>query len=113
MIDITCSETLASELFDELTWQHPESLWNEWCSDSDKNGYWIEAQWAYEKVYLPEFATDVDRRGQEPVCSEEFRDNEWGDKECRSYFLRRLVDMALVSKEDMDKIMKNMEAEIV
>ena len=28
-------------------------------------------------------------------------------------FLRRLVDMALVSKEDMDKIMKNMEAEIV
>jgi hypothetical protein len=113
LIDITCSETLASELFDELTWQHPESLWNEWCSDSDKNGYWIEAQWAYEKVYLPEFATDVDRHGQEPVCSEEFRDNEWGDKECRSYFLRRLVDMALVSKEDMDKIMKNMEAEIV
>ena len=29
LIDITCSETLASELFDELTWQHPESLWNE------------------------------------------------------------------------------------
>lgn len=56
---------------------------------------------------------NVDRHGQEPVCSEEFRDNEWGDKECRSYFLRRLVDMALVSKEDMDKIMKNMEAEIV
>lgn len=26
LIDITCSETLASELFDELTWQHPESL---------------------------------------------------------------------------------------
>lgn len=70
LIDITCCETLSSELFDELTWQHPESL-------------------------------------------EEFRDNEWGDKECRSYFLRRLVDMALVSKEDMDKIMKNMEAEIV
>lgn len=113
LIDITCSETLASELFDELTWQHPESLWNEWCSDSDNNGYWIEAQWAYEKVYLPEFAADVDRHGQEPVCSEEFRDNEWGDKECRSYFLRRLVDMALVSKEDMDKIMKNMKAEIV
>lgn len=112
-LDLTGCESLASELFDELTWQHPETLWNEWCNDSDKNGYWIEARWAYEKVYLPEFAKGMDRVGQKPICSEEFKDNEWADKECRAYYLNRLADMALVRREDIEKIMRNMEAEVV
>ena len=110
IINLTGSESLASELFDELTWQHPESLWNEWCEDSDKNGYWIEAQWAYEKVYLPEFLEEANRTGQAPICKEEFLNNEWRDMECRKYYLERLVEMQLIGKENVCKIMDEMEA---
>lgn len=100
LIKLTQSETLASELFDELSWQHPDTLWNEWCNDSDKNGYWIEAQWAYEKVYLSEFAVDVDRKGQEPVCGDEFFNVEWQDKKYRNYCLKRLIEIGCILKED-------------
>lgn len=100
LIELTNSEALAAELFDELTWQQPDTLWNEWCNDSDKNGYWIEARWAYEKVYLPEFAEGVDRTGQEPVCGDEFFHVEWQDEEYRKYCLKRLTGIGCISKED-------------
>ena len=105
LINITNSEVLAVELFDELTWQCPESLWREWCADSEKNGHWIEAQWAYEKVYLPEFVSDVDRKGQEPVCSREFFDVEWKDKEYREYCLNRLTEIGCLTNEEAQKAM--------
>lgn len=105
LITITQSETLAAELFDELSWQYPENLWNEWCADSDKNGNWIEKTWAYEKVYLPEFADGVDRTGQAPVCYQEFSDMEWQDKEYRKYCLNRLVELGVTTKENITKIM--------
>ena len=110
LITLTNSEELAAELFDELTWQHPDTLWNEWCNDSDENGYWIEARWAYEKVYLPEFADGVDRKGQEPVCGDEFFHVEWQDKEYRNYCLKRLTEIGCLSKEDARAI-KNALAE--
>lgn len=105
LISLTQSETLAAELFDELSWQHPENLWNEWCVDSDKNGNWIERRWAYEKVYLPEFADGVDRTGQAPVCCQEFSDEEWQDEEYRKYCLNRLVELGVTTRENVSKIM--------
>lgn len=105
LISLTQSETLATELFDELSWQHPENLWNEWCADSDQNGNWIECRWAYEKVYLPEFADGIDRAGQDPVCFAEFSDMEWQDKEYRKYCLNRLVELGVTTKENISKIM--------
>lgn len=104
IVNLTNSEELAAELFDELAWQHPDTLWNEWCNDSDENGYWIEARWAYEKVYLPEFAIGVDRKGQEPVCSKEFFDVEWQDEEYRDYCLKRLTEIRCISKDDAQVI---------
>ena len=95
---------MAAELFDELAWQHPDTLWNEWCNDSNENGYWIEARWAYEKVYLPEYAVGVDRKGQEPVCSDEFFHVEWQDEEYRNYCLKRLTEIGCISKEDAQAI---------
>lgn len=106
LIALTNSEVLASELFDELSWQHPESLWNEWCVDSDKSDYWIERRWAYEKVYLPEFADGVDRTGQAPVCYQEFSDVEWQDEEYRKYCLNKLVELGVTTKENVSKIME-------
>ncbi len=100
LINLTNSESLAAELFDELTWQNPDTLWNEWCNDSDENGYWIEAHWAYEKVYLPEFAEGVDRKGQEPVCSDEFFHVEWQDEDYRNYCLQRLTEIGCITKDD-------------
>lgn len=104
LINLTDSEELAAELFDELAWQHPDTLWNEWCNDSNENGYWIEARWAYEKVYLPEYAVGVDRKGQEPVCSDEFFHVEWQDEEYRNYCLKRLTEIGCISKEDAQAI---------
>ncbi len=106
IVNLTNSEELAAELFDEISWQHPENLWNEWCADSDKNGYWIEARWAYEKVYLPEFAVAVDRKGQEPVCGDEFFNVEWQDEKYRNYCLKRLTEIGCISKEDA-RVIKN------
>lgn len=105
LIKLTQSETLASELFDELSWQHTDTLWNEWCNDSDKNGKWIEAQWAYEKVYLSEFAVDVDRKGQEPACGDEFFNVEWQNEEYRNYCFKKLVELGVTTKENVSKIM--------
>lgn len=105
LISLTQSETLAEELFDELSWQHPENLWNEWCADSDKNGNWIECRWAYEKVYLPEFTDGIDRTGQAPVCYREFSDVEWRDAEYRKYCLNRLVELGVTTRENVSKIM--------
>ncbi len=104
LIELTNSEALAAELFDELTWQQPDTLWNEWCNDSDKNGYWIEARWPYEKVYLPEFGEGVDRTGQEPVCGDEFFHVEWQDEEYREYCLKRLTEIGCITKEDAQVI---------
>jgi len=105
LINLTNSEELAAELFDELTWQLPENLWNEWCADSDKNGNWIERTWAYEKIYLSEFADDIDRTGQAPVCLDEFADVEWKDEEYRKYCLNRLAELGLITKSYATKIM--------
>lgn len=104
LINLTQSEKLAAELFDELSWQYPENLWNEWCADSDKNGHWIERCWAYEKVYLPEFADGVDRKGQAPVCLNEFADVEWKDEDYRNYCLNRLAELGVITKVEAIKI---------
>lgn len=104
LINLTQSESLAAELFAELSWQQPENLWNEWCADSDQNGHWIECCWAYEKVYLPEFAKGVDHTGQSPVCLSEFTDVEWKDKEYRKYCLNRLAELDVITKADVTKI---------
>lgn len=112
LIDLTGSEAIAEELFDMLAWQHPESLWNELCEDSDKNGHWIEAHWAYEKVYLPEFCSDESRNGQSPVCYEEFYHNEWKDNEYRTYLLNRLVEKGLMSKDSITEILNEISEEM-
>lgn len=104
LINLTNSEGLAAELFDELTWQHPDSLWNEWCNDSDENGYWIEAHLAYEKVYLSEFVNDLDRKRQTPVWYNEFYNVKWKDKDYRNYCLNRLIGIGVASRADISKI---------
>lgn len=104
LIDLTHCEVLAKELFEELSWQHPETLWDEWCDESDENGCWIEANWAYENVYLPEFADGIDRIGQEPVCYNEFFDNEWQDTEYRNYCLNRLVEKEFLTEKEAQKV---------
>lgn len=111
LIALTDSEILGEVLFDELTWQSPENLWREWCADSDKNGHWIEAMWAYEKVYIPEFFADIDRKGQAPVCYNEFFDNEWKDDEYRRYCLDKLVENGCMSKEDARGIQADSNSE--
>lgn len=111
LIDLTNSEVLAAELFDELTWQQPDTLWNEWCNDSDKNGHWIEATWAYENIYLPEFNADIDRKGQEPVCYDEFFDVEWNDEGYRNNCLKRLGEIGYISKEEVQKLLSSEEME--
>ena len=47
---------------------------------------------AYEKIYLVEFDKDADRVGQEPVCFDEFFNNEWQDEEIRQYYSKRLAE---------------------
>ena len=112
LIDLTGSEAIAGELFNMLAWQHPESLWDELCEDSDENGHWIEAHWAYEKVYLPDFASDESRKGQEPVCYDEFFHNEWRDNECRTWYLNRMIDNKVITQERIDEILKETNEEM-
>ena len=45
---------------------------------------------AYKEIYLREFYNDTDRKGQHPVCYEEFCDNEWDDEEIRDYYISKL-----------------------
>lgn len=104
LIDLTQSEKLAEELFGDLSWQHPETLWDDWGRDSDENDCWIEATWAYEKVYLPEFADGIDRTGQEPVCYDEFFHNEWRDEEYRNYCLDRLVEKEVIAESEAKNV---------
>lgn len=112
LVALTNSEAIAGELFDMLAWQHPESLWNELCEDSDQNGHWIEAHWAYEKVYLPEFCSEASRNGQQPVCYEEFYHNEWKDNEYRAFLLDRLVEKGLMSKDNIMGILNEISEEM-
>ncbi len=98
LINLTQSETLAEELFESLSWQQPENLWSEWCDDSNNNDYWIWAQWAYEKVYLPEFR----RNGQVPADKFNFFENDWTNTVYRKYCLNRLEEIR-TGKKIMEK----------
>lgn len=111
LIELTGGEHIATHLFERLSWQFPSTLWDEDCEDSDENGHWIEAYWAYEKVYLPEFAQDSDRVGQAPVCVSEFLGMEWQDEEYRQYCLDRLVKMDVIDKKTYKGIMKDLQQE--
>lgn len=112
IINLTGSVTLAAELFDMLAWRHPESLWDELCEDSDENGHWLEAHWAYEKVYLPDFSSDKSRKGQAPVCYDEFFMNEWKDDEYRALLLNCLAEQGVIRGERLTEIMKEISADM-
>lgn len=111
LIDLTGGEKIASNLFERLSWQFASTLWDEDWEDSDENGHWIEGYWAYEKVYLPEFADGIDRINQEPVCLNEFLDVEWQDKEYRQYCLDKLAEQGIVRQDTIKKIMKDFQTE--
>ena len=57
------------------------------------------ARMIYEKVYLEDFADGDDRVNQEPVCFDEFLDNEWGDEEIRSEYLEQAYEQELIGRE--------------
>lgn len=109
LIEMAGSTLAADSLFDILSWQFPETLWDELCDDSDENGHWIEAQMTYEKVYVPQFNADPDRKGQAPVCYDEFYNVEWQDKDSRQVYLERLVELGVVNKETADEAMDDFQ----
>ena len=111
LIELTGGEHIATHLFERLSWQFPSTLWDEDCEDSDENGHWIEAYWAYEKVYLPEFVQDSDRVGQSPVCVSEFLGMEWNDREYRRYCLDRLAEMQVIPADTVKDIMGDFSQE--
>lgn len=57
------------------------------------------ARMIYEKVYLRDFADVNDRVNQEPVCFDEFLDNEWADEEIRSEYLAQAREQEIVDDE--------------
>ena len=111
LIELTGGERLATNLFERLSWSFPTTLWDEDCDDSDKEGHWIEGYLAYEKVYLPEFAEDTDRVGQDPVCLNEFLDVEWKDEEYRRYCLDKLVGQDVIDADTIKDVMKDFQKE--
>lgn len=111
LIELTGGERIAANFFERLSWQFPSTLWDEDCDDSDENGHWIEAYWAYEKVYLPEFAKDIDRTGQDPVCLNEFLDMEWKDEEYRRYCLDKLAEQGAIHADTIKDVMKDFQKE--
>ncbi len=108
-INLTGSLALAEMLFESLNYQLPETKWNEDCADSDSNGYWIEAHQAYENIYIAEFNRDVDRKGQAPVCFDEFLDNEWQDSEYRQYCVAKLLNKKMIDEQTAIEIVKDLE----
>ena len=54
----------------------------------------------YERIYVPEFLQDECHAGDTPVCFEEFYDNEWQDKDCRSYYEKRLNEINAEEQEE-------------
>lgn len=65
------------------------------------------ARLIYEEVYVREFISDSERVGQEPVCFEEFLDNEWENEECRRYYLDRGVVFKVIDEETAQASMSN------
>ena len=109
LIDLTGSTMAAESMFETLCWQAPETLWIEQCGDSDENGHYIEAQMAYEKAYVPDFVSDPDRKGQAPVCYDEFFNNEWQDEECRRHYLDRLVELGTIDENTASEAMSDLD----
>ena len=60
---------------------------------------------------MPEFAEDIDRTGQDPVCLNEFLDVEWKDEEYRRYCLDKLVEQNIIDEDDVKGIMKDFQKE--
>lgn len=94
LIDLCGSAILAQDMFDHLDWMCPETLWQDFCSDSDENDYWIESCQYYDNFYVKEFY-DTHDKGMEPVCYEEFYHNEWQDEEYRKECLKKLHEIGL------------------
>lgn len=109
LIKLTGSRGVAEILFESLSWQAPETKWVEDCADSDENGFWIEAHQAYEEIYLEEFDRNIDRFGQEPVCYDEFFDNEWQDKEYRQYCIAKLLGANLIDEQSAIDAVKDLD----
>lgn len=107
LIELSGSSMVADSLFDILSWQFPETLWNELCDDSDKNGHWIEAQMVYEKVYKPQFKMDHYRKKQAPVCYDEFFHNDWQDEKIRRSYLERLVELKFIDEGIVQEAMSD------
>ena len=49
------------------------------------------AKKVYDTIYVPEFSTEEFRVGQDPVCFEEFFNNDWTDEDSRKYYLDLLA----------------------
>ena len=49
------------------------------------------AKKVYDTIYVPEFSTEEFRAGQDPVCFEEFFNNDWTDEDSRKYYLDLLA----------------------
>lgn len=94
LIDLCGSEFLAEELFDGLDWMCPETLWGEFCEDSDEEDNWIESRQYYENFYIKEFYETHDK-GMKPVGHYEFYNNEWQDKEYRKECFKKLNEIGL------------------
>lgn len=111
LVELANGETMAQVLFEKLSGESALDTWIELCEDSYISGHWIEGYWAYEKVYLPEFAKDSDRVGQAPVCISEFLDMEWKDREYRRYCLDRLAEMQVIPADMVKDIMDDFSQE--
>jgi len=57
------------------------------------------ARKVYDTIYVPEFSTEEFRVGQDPVCFEEFFNNDWADEECRESYLDLLSEKESVIEQ--------------
>ena len=57
------------------------------------------AKKVYDTIYVPEFSTEEFRVGQDPVCFEEFFNNDWADEECRESYLDLLSEKESVIEQ--------------
>ncbi len=64
---------------------------------------------AYEKVYVPDFVSDPDRKGQAPVCYDEFFNNEWQDETCRQGYVNRLLELEAIDKSTAQEVMNDFD----
>lgn len=90
----------AEDVFECSDWACIETRVEEDREDSENNGNWIEGALAYEKVYVPKFASFK----KEYLNYSEFLNDIWSHKGPRNYYINELIRKGIISAERAEEI---------